>query len=175
MACAASPEPAPAKAGDGANRAVSVSGGTGPVTYTYGADGSRLQKSTTAGTTLYLGDGLELSGTTWTKYLPGDAKRVGTGAGAVTSWQHRDHLSSVRLITDASGVELQRAQYRPFGQQVPGLSQSKGWIGESFDPTPASPIIPPSSSTHCCHGIGRPPGQQAARLQAVCLDEHPWQ
>jgi RHS repeat-associated protein len=46
---------------------------------------------------------------------------------------HRDHLSSVRLITNASGLENERANYRPFGGQFPGLSQSKGYIGEKFD------------------------------------------
>jgi RHS repeat-associated protein len=39
----------------------------------------------------------------------------------------------VRLITDASGTATERANYRPFGEQFPGLSQSRGYIGEKFD------------------------------------------
>jgi RHS repeat-associated protein len=47
---------------------------------------------------------------------------------------HRDHLSSVRLITGAAGAQAERANYLPFGQQFPALTQSKGYIGEKFDP-----------------------------------------
>ncbi len=100
------------------------------VAYSYGSDGARLTKTTGTGTTLYLGDDFELTGGVWTKYLTAEAKRVG----AVTTWMHRDHLSSVRLITSAAGLQAERANYLPFGQQFPALSQSKGYIGEKFDP-----------------------------------------
>jgi RHS repeat-associated protein len=136
-----SPEPAPAQAGDangntlsdgprsftydGDNRPVGVSG----VTYVYGPDSARLKKITGTATTLYLGDDVELANSVWTKYITGDAKKVG----ATTTWMHRDHLSSVRLVTNASGLENERANYRPFGAQFPALSQSKGYIGEKFD------------------------------------------
>jgi RHS repeat-associated protein len=100
------------------------------VAYSYGPDGARLRKTAGTGTTLYLGDDFELSGGVWTKYLTAEAKRIGS----VTTWMHRDHLSSVRLITNAAGGEAERANYLPFGQQFPALTQSKGYIGEKFDP-----------------------------------------
>jgi RHS repeat-associated protein len=113
---------------DGDNRPTNGSG----VLYKYGPDGERLSKfvPATAATTLYLGGDVELAGGVWTKYLNPDAKRVG----AVTSWLHADHLASIRLITGAAGQQLERANYRPYGQQFPGLAQSKGYINQKFDP-----------------------------------------
>ncbi len=52
---------------------------------------------------------------------------------------HRDHLDSVRAITDGTGVVVERAVYKPFGEQTEWLTaaqpvpESKGWIGERFD------------------------------------------
>jgi RHS repeat-associated protein len=57
----------------------------------------------------------------------------------VASYLHRDHLGSVRAITDATGTEIESAIYKPFGEQTETLSpanltpESKGWIGERFD------------------------------------------
>ncbi len=117
---------------DGENRPANVSG----TLYTYGPDGERISKTTSTGvTTLYLGGDVEFSGGVWTKYLNPDAKRVGpTPGSSVTSWMHADHLASIRLITGSAGQQLERANYRPYGQQFPGLSQSKGWINQKFDP-----------------------------------------
>jgi RHS repeat-associated protein len=52
---------------------------------------------------------------------------------------HSDHLDSVRAITNSTGVVVERAVYKPFGEQTEWLSasqtapESKGWIGERFD------------------------------------------
>ena len=52
---------------------------------------------------------------------------------------HRDGLSSVRAITDAAGVKVESAVYKPFGEQsewvLPGNAapETKGWIGERYD------------------------------------------
>jgi hypothetical protein len=44
----------------------------------------------------------------------------------VTSYLHRDHLGSVRAITNAAGVRVESAVYKPFGEQTefvtPGLA-----------------------------------------------------
>ena len=54
----------------------------------------------------------------------------------VKSVLHRDALGSVRAITDAAGVKVESAVYKPFGEQTEWLSaaqtapESKGWIGE---------------------------------------------
>jgi RHS repeat-associated protein len=55
------------------------------------------------------------------------------------SYLHRDALGSVRAITDAAGVKVESAFYKPFGEQTKWLSpaapapEAKGWIGERYD------------------------------------------
>jgi RHS repeat-associated protein len=106
----------------------------GPVTYVYGPDGKRLKKVSGSGTTLYLGADVELANGVWTKYLHADVKVVGTGGSAVTSWLHRDHLSSVRKITNAAGAVSEATAYKPYGKQTGAeLAQSKAFIGEKWD------------------------------------------
>ncbi|MFM2389885.1 MAG: hypothetical protein RLZZ437_1440 [Pseudomonadota bacterium] len=52
---------------------------------------------------------------------------------------HRDHLGSVRAITNATGARIESAIYKPYGEQTETLSpanltpESKGWIGERYD------------------------------------------
>jgi RHS repeat-associated protein len=52
---------------------------------------------------------------------------------------HRDHLASVRVITDASGAEVERSTYRAFGERArqvvaPGRTpEPTGFIGERHD------------------------------------------
>ncbi len=107
----------------------------GPVTYVYGPDGKRLKKISASGTTLYLGADVELANGVWTKYLHADVKVVGTGGAAVTSWLHRDHLASIRKITNASGAVAEGTAYKPYGRQTGAeLTQSKTFIGEKWDP-----------------------------------------
>ncbi len=117
---------------DGENRLTSVNA----VQFVYGADGHRLKKTAGATTTLYLGPDIEVTGGVTTKYLPGDARRTGTGGGAVTHWLHRDHLGSLRVLTDAAGAITQRGQYKPYGEQLGmagPVSEAKGYIGERHD------------------------------------------
>ena len=57
----------------------------------------------------------------------------------VKTFLHRDALGSVRAITDAAGVKIESAVYKPFGEQSEWLSaaqtapEAKGWIGERYD------------------------------------------
>lgn len=59
---------------------------------------------------------------------------------AATNWLHRDHLSSVRLMTDAAGAQVAENRYRAYGERTDvqldpaTLRESKGWIGERDDP-----------------------------------------
>jgi RHS repeat-associated protein len=114
---------------DPENRLLSVNA----VTYLYGPDGERLKKTHLGQTTLYLGMEAELAGGLWVNYLPGDARR----SNGQTAWLHRDHLQSVRAITDLTGQVVNRSQYRPYGEQIQtiaGITESKGFIGERQDP-----------------------------------------
>ena len=55
-----------------------------------------------------------------------------------TFWLHHDHQGSLQAITDASGMEVQRFLYYPYGDRLNTATahdQSKGWIGERQDST----------------------------------------
>jgi len=122
---------------DAANRPIAVMENGATVVYSYGPDGERLKKLTAVGTTLYIGADSEndpVGG--WTNYLNPDVKE----AGGVVNWLHRDHLTSVRRITDATGALTRASFYQPYGAQFETViaplspNESKGWIGERTDP-----------------------------------------
>ena len=118
---------------DGDNRLEEV---VGVAEFVYGPDGERLKKIAGASTTLFFGGDAEIAGGTMTKYLPGDAKRIGSGGSAKTYWLHRDHLQSVRITTDDTAAIVMRANYKPYGEQlltVSTLPDSKAYIGERQD------------------------------------------
>ncbi len=110
--------------------------------YTYGADNARVRKTHKLATgnrhTVYAGGGeAEISATgQWTKYINDDVKRVGNGTTAAKFYHHRDHLSGIRVITNATGAEVSRTTYRPYGDKgkTSGThAESKGYIGERHD------------------------------------------
>ncbi len=110
--------------------------------YTYGADSARVRKTQKLATgdrhTIYAGGGeAEISATgVWTKYVQDDVKRVGNGATAAKFYHHRDHLQGIRVITNATGAEVSRTTYRPYGDKgkTSGThTESKGYIGERHD------------------------------------------
>jgi RHS repeat-associated protein len=122
---------------DNDNRPTSVTLGSATVTYLYGPDGERLKKQTTSGTTLYLGADTEIDPAGGhTNYLGTDVKQVG----GVINVLHRDHLTSVRRVTDATGTLTRASVYQPYGVQTETVlaplspAEPKGWIGERTDP-----------------------------------------
>ncbi|MBI4924147.1 MAG: hypothetical protein HY834_20620 [Devosia nanyangense] len=122
---------------DGDNRPASVAANGNAVTYLYGPDGSRLKKVVGSDVTLYLGDDIERDPTgAFIDYLTADVKR----AGGALSFLHRDHLASIRAITDATGAAYRVSTYEPFGEQVETALnpltpvETKSWIGERTDP-----------------------------------------
>jgi len=79
---------------------------------------------------------VELTAGQYLKYLPGDVKKTGSGAGGTLYWQHRDHLQSVRVVTKADGSKDDGAVYRPYGEQLGfagSTPQTKGFIGQRLD------------------------------------------
>lgn len=122
---------------DNDNRPTTVTLGSATVTYLYGPDGERLKKQTASGTTLYLGADTEIDPVGGhTNYLGTDVKQVG----GVINVLHRDHLTSVRRVTDATGALTRASVYQPYGVQTETVlaplspSEPKGWIGERTDP-----------------------------------------
>ncbi|AHK47396.1 YD repeat containing protein (plasmid) [Ensifer adhaerens OV14] len=127
---------------DGANRLSTVSQNNNTVTLAYGPSGSRVKKSYAFGTTLYPDANVEIDRSTpgvdiYTRYPHPDLKIVANAqTGAVTkTFLHRDHLSSVRLVTDAAGNLVEQTGYAAFGERTNTTMQTqKGYIGERFDP-----------------------------------------
>jgi RHS repeat-associated protein len=135
---------------DAENRPSRITASDGrKVYFVYGPDGSRIRKNveSAAGVwesgAVYMGAEVEwsfrpeLNAYALTKHVLPEAKRVGWGASAQSSFLHRDHLKSVRQITNASGVVQKRSTFRAFGAQ--GLEsgthkEEKGYIGERADP-----------------------------------------
>lgn len=122
---------------DGKDRPISVITGGVTTQYFYGPDDKRLKKISGGRTTLYLGDNEEiLPEGTVIKHLDGSVRRVGR----TTNWIHRDHMSSVRMLTNSSGTIAAISRYQPYGkrtdvqQSADTPRESKGWIGERDDP-----------------------------------------
>ncbi|WP_420350762.1 RHS repeat domain-containing protein [Paenirhodobacter sp.] len=142
---------------DGENRPLSVTVNGQRTCYVYGVDGVRLKKveglaanqncaalPANAGATVYFGDveirnwGL-VGQETVTTYPDPVVKLTNGNQPAQASYLHRDHLGSVRAITDPAGTKAESAVYRPFGEQTNWRAaavtepESKGWIGERYD------------------------------------------
>jgi RHS repeat-associated protein len=122
---------------DADNRPVAVRNAKGTTSYVYAPDGSRLKKIAPGGLiTLYLGADLERgSDGFWRKY-PHPAIRLSTeGVTRKVLVLHKDHLGSVRLLTDMRQAVVRDAAYEPYGETVKasGLAEAKGYIGERRD------------------------------------------
>lgn len=142
---------------DGENRPLSVTANGQRTCYVYGVDGARLKKvedlaanqncavlPANAGATVYFGD-VEirhsgLAGQETVATYPDPAVKLRNGNQlSQASYMLRDHLGSVRAITNSAGAKVEGAVYQPFGEQTnwqsPSITEpeSKGWIGERYD------------------------------------------
>ncbi len=120
----------------------SQGGGTASTSYMYDIDGSRVKKMTASSTTHFVTNLYEKENATTTKYIyAGDtlvAHIEGNGISTTTYHDHLDHLSSTKVITNASGTLTQVLDYYPFGdtrieQQYGGTSQSIQYAGTRHD------------------------------------------
>lgn len=122
---------------DEANRLKTVSLASNTVTLAYGPDGARAKKSSTAAfaTTLYPSADVEIDPKTpgnevYTRYPHPDIKVVN----GVKYFLHRDHLASVRMVTDAAGAIVEQTNYATYGERLnTGFQTQKSYIGERFD------------------------------------------
>jgi hypothetical protein len=66
-------------------------------------------------------------------------KRVGNGpssAGTQAFYHHRDHLKTIKLVTDGTGASTNRRTYAPYGEkriEEGTHTETKGYIGERHD------------------------------------------
>ena len=63
------------------------------------------------------------------KYPHPDIKIKGT----TPSWLHRDHLKSVRIVTNAEGAPTEQSVYTAYGDRQGNSTETKGFIGERHD------------------------------------------
>ncbi|CAM5352502.1 hypothetical protein MAUB1S_06081 [Mycolicibacterium aubagnense] len=121
---------------DEAGRLKSVAQGLAITSFDYGPDGARVKKASAFGATLYPSADVEIDPATpgaekYTRYPHPDIKVV-NGA---KFFLHRDHLASVRIVTDAAGAVVESTGYAAYGERLnTGFQTQKGYIGERFDP-----------------------------------------
>ncbi|ODA93668.1 hypothetical protein BFX40_12875 [Mesorhizobium sp. SEMIA 3007] len=120
---------------DEANRLKTVSLASNTVNLAYGPDGARAKKTSSFATTLYPDADVEINPATpgaeiYTRYPHPDIKVVGT----TKYFLHREHLASVRLVTDMSGAVVEGNSYATYGESLnTGFQTQKSYIGERFD------------------------------------------
>jgi RHS repeat-associated protein len=96
-------------------KTVTVNGQT--TTYTYDGDGRRVKKLQGGQTTVYIGNYFEknLSSGVVTTYYYAGGQRIAERQGSTVYYFVSDHLDSTSLTTNASGSEVGRQRYYPFG------------------------------------------------------------
>ncbi|NSZ15620.1 toxin TcdB middle/N-terminal domain-containing protein [Agrobacterium vitis] len=118
---------------DLANRVASVTANGSTTSFAYGPDGARSKKSGGNGTTLYYSADVEfdMAANTFTRYPHMDIKLVGNNV----YFLHRDHLSSVRFVTNMAGQIVESTDYAAYGETTnKAMTTQKNYIGERFDP-----------------------------------------
>jgi RHS repeat-associated protein len=96
----------------------------------YGPDGARVRKVSPLSTTRYYGAEAEEKAGVYTRYPHMDVMVQGS----TISFLHRDHLATVKMVTNMAGTVTERTGYAAFGEPKPTTSLPKGFIGERPDP-----------------------------------------
>ncbi|MBN6042128.1 RHS repeat-associated core domain-containing protein [Amycolatopsis sp. 195334CR] len=125
---------------DGDNRLASVTKAGHTTAFAYDADGERVQQVDGAVTRHYVGDDFETTpGGAATKYISIAGTLVARADGPTRLWVHTDHLGSVQALTDATGAEVHRKRYRPYGEVLfsggPLAREPRGFAGQRHDST----------------------------------------
>ncbi|MEV8372778.1 RHS repeat-associated core domain-containing protein [Kribbella sp. NPDC056861] len=125
--------------GDGQLASVVKDGVTS--TYTYDADGARVEQVEGGTVRRYLGADYEVDVThnTSTRYVTISGTPVARVDGGAKYWLHTDHQGTVQAETNAAGQEVHRKTYRPFGE-IAGSSgslgrESRGYTAQRQDST----------------------------------------
>lgn len=135
----AGPLPPRAFSYDGENRPLTITQNGNVSSFSYGPDGARASKIFGSATTRYFaGEDLVVDTANPTgllsSYLGAGVKRVGL----VTSWAHKDSLSSNRVLSYmAGGQAASKHDYGPFGQPLTSngsvVLNAKGYIDQRYD------------------------------------------
>ena len=116
---------------DAENRLVSVSG-SASATFTYDADGSRVETVVNGATTFYIGNYYEIAITAFgaipTKYYYTGGQRVAMRQNGVLSYLFSDNLGSTTVTADTSGTNTGELRYSAWG----GTRYSSGTTQTSY-------------------------------------------
>ncbi len=130
---------------DGENRPLAVTYAGTTTSYVYGPDGQRLKMIVSGGsgtaTTLHAGD-VEIRnyGQGSSEIVTRHADTTVREVNGTQSLLARDHLASVLLVTDDTGLAARTTSYVPYGEIADETvlnaaveTESKGFIGERYD------------------------------------------
>uniref|UniRef100_UPI000562EE46 RHS repeat-associated core domain-containing protein n=1 Tax=Allorhizobium undicola TaxID=78527 RepID=UPI000562EE46 len=118
---------------DLANRVYAVQANGSTTSIEYGPDGTRFKKVGPNGTTFYPDASVEYNPANdiATRYPHMDIKVIG----GTKYFLHRDHLSSVRFVTNMAGEVVESTHYAVYGETTnKAMTTQKNYIGERFDP-----------------------------------------
>ncbi|WP_328324867.1 C39 family peptidase [Kribbella sp. NBC_00382] len=120
---------------DGDNRLASVTKGGVTTSYTYDADGARLQQVEGTTTRRYLGEDYEVTGGVSTKYVKLGSTVVARVDGTTKYWVHTDHQGSIQAETNTAGAEIYRKKYAAYGEvtSATGPYEARGFTGQRHD------------------------------------------
>jgi RHS repeat-associated protein len=128
---------------DDESRMVSVTGGAS-ATYTYDANGFRVQKSANGTTTVFIYSGSQdiaeydngaAPSSPSREFIYGNGDMLAEVSGGATTYYQKDHLS-VRMITDANGNVAGQQGHYPFGEQWYSSNGSSEWMFTSYQHNP---------------------------------------
>jgi len=105
--------------------------------YVYDHDGNRFKKISGGETTYYFGKDYEVkvtsSGESDTIYYYANGELVGRKDTGGVFYYHNDHLGGTHVVTDASGLEVERTRYAPFGGILAGGVSRNLYTGQEWD------------------------------------------
>lgn len=124
---------------DAENRLTAVTGGA-TASYTYDADGFRVEKSANGTNTVYIYSGSEdiaeydngaAPSSPSREFIYGNGELLVQVSGGATTYYQKDHLS-VRMITDASGNVTGQEGHFPFGEAWYSSNGSSEWVFTTY-------------------------------------------
>ncbi len=123
---------------NGDNRPATITSPGVSLSFAYDADGGRVEQVENGITRRYVGDDYEVQvGGSSSRYISVAGVMVARVDGATATFLHTDQQGSVQAETDASGAEVHRRVFRPFGEVIstagPLLYEPRGFTGQRHD------------------------------------------